>query len=120
MTNKEQIQKFYLEDGIRNIEILNDLLHNEVSLEWISSDGILILNKEKILNLATELKQNYNNSIIEITHIIEEGNQIVVKYNHKVSTIENPSELIPIARFIVIWEFLGNKLYRGYQISQPS
>ncbi|NHN25884.1 nuclear transport factor 2 family protein [Flavobacterium jejuense] len=119
MTNKEQIQKFYLEDGIRDIEILQDILHKDVNLEWVSSDGLSMLNKGAILKLANELKQNYHISEVNITHLIQEEDKVVVKYNHIISTIENPSELIPIARFIVIWEFLEDKLYRGYQISQP-
>ncbi|WP_130733753.1 nuclear transport factor 2 family protein [Flavobacterium sp. J27] len=119
MTNKEQIQKFYLEDGIRNVAALEEFLHDDVILEWSSSDGVLNLSKQAILNLALELKQNYDISIVEITHLIEENNTVVVKYNQKIATIENPSELIPIAKFIVIWEFLENKLFRGYQISQP-
>ena len=120
MTNKAQIQKFYLEDGIRNASALKDLLHDDVLLEWSSSDGLLLLDKQAILDLANELKQNYTNSIVEITHLIEEDHKVVLKYNHKVATFENPSEIIPIARFIVIWEFLGDKLYKGYQISQPA
>lgn len=120
MTNKEQIQKFYLEDGIRNVEALQALLHNDVILEWSSSDGLLSLNKEAILKLAEELKQNYSSSHIEITHLIEEDKQVVVKYNYKVTTIENPKEVMFIARFMVIWEFKDTKLFKGYQISQPA
>ncbi|VXB91206.1 conserved hypothetical protein [Flavobacterium sp. 9AF] len=120
MTNKEKVQKFYLEDGIRNVAALQQILHDDVMLEWISSDGVLQLSKQAILDLASELKKNYEISSIEITHIIEENNTVVVKYNQKMATIENPSELIAIAKFIVIWEFLDNKLFRGYQISQPS
>lgn len=120
MTNKELIQKFYLEDGIRNVEVLKALLHDEVLLEWSSSDGLMLLQKEAILKIAAELKGNYDSSHIEITHLIEEENQVVVKYNHKVTTIENPKEVMFIARFIVIWEFKDNKLFKGYQISQPA
>ena len=120
MTNKEQIQKFYLEDGIRNVEVLKELFHDDFILEWSSSDGLLLLQKEAILNLAEELKQNYNSSFIEITHLVEEGNTVAVKYNHKVTTIENPKEVMFIARFMVVWEFLDNKVYKGFQISQPA
>ena len=41
------------------------------------------MNKQDIVNLANELKQNYVDSYMEISHIIEENNQFVVKYNHK-------------------------------------
>lgn len=120
MTNKELIQKFYLEDGIRNVEMLKALFHDDIILEWSSSDGLLLFQKDAILKLAEELKQNYNSSFIEITHLVEEGNTVAVKYNHKVATIENPKELMFIARFIAIWEFKDSKIIKGYQISQPA
>jgi hypothetical protein len=120
MTNKELIRDFYISDGIRNVNALNDLLHDDVLLHWDSSEGKLILEKEGILNLAKELNQNYSKSIIEITHILAENDLVTLRYNHKVAAIENPTELMHIAKIIVIWEFSGNKLIKGHQISQPA
>jgi predicted SnoaL-like aldol condensation-catalyzing enzyme len=120
MTNKELLRNFYLSDGIRNVNVLDEILHDEVILHWDSSEGKLILEKEGILNLAKELNQNYAKSIIEITHILEEGDLVALRYSHKVAAIENPSELMDIAKIIVIWEFLENKLIKGHQISQPA
>ena len=57
---------------------------------------------------------------MEISHFIEENNQIVVKYNHKVTTIENPKEFFLIAKVVAIWEFEGYKIKKGYQISKPN
>ena len=120
MTNKERIQNFYLNDGIRNEGMLNTILHENVILEWDSSDGKILLEKNDILKLANEFERNYHSSIIEISHLIEDGSFLVVKYSHKVSSIENPREIIPIAKVVVIWEFVGDKLIKGYQISQPA
>jgi hypothetical protein len=119
MTIKELLKEFYITDGIRNVDALNKILHDDVNLHWDSSEGRLILEKEGILNLAKELRQNYAKSIIDITHIIAEDNLVSLRYNHKVATIENPTELMHIAKIIVIWEFSGNKLIKGHQISQP-
>ena len=120
MTNKERIEFLYKEDGIRNTSFLESLLHDDLILEWDSSEGKLLLQKSAILNLATELKQNYIDSYIEISHFIEQENQIVVKYDHKVTTIENPKEFVLIAKFVVIWEFEGDRIIKGYQISKPN
>lgn len=120
MTNKEKIEFLYKEDGIRNEVFLNELLHDDFVLDWDSSQGNVKMNKLDIVNLANELKQNYVDSYIEISNIIEENNQYVVKYNHKVTTIENPKEFFLIAKFVVIWEFDGNKIVKGYQISKPN
>jgi hypothetical protein len=120
MTNKERIEFLYKEDGIRNISFLDTLLHNDFILEWDSSEGTLLLQKADVIHLANELKQNYVDSFMEISHFIEQENQIVVKYNHKVTTIENPKEFFLIAKFVVIWEFEDHKIKKGYQISKPN
>lgn len=120
MTKKELLKDFYISDGIRNVDALNEILHENVILHWDSSEGTLVLEKEGILNLAKELNQNYAKSIIDITHIIAEDNLVTLRYNHKVATIENPNELMHIAKIIIIWELSGNKLIKGHQISQPA
>ncbi|MEQ3661894.1 MAG: nuclear transport factor 2 family protein [Flavobacterium sp.] len=120
MTIKELLKDFYISDGIRNVDALNEILHDNVVLHWDSSEGKLILEKKELLNLAKELNLNYAKSIIEISHIIAEDNFVTIRYNHKIATIENPNELMHIAKIIVIWEFSGNKLTKGYQISQPA
>lgn len=120
MSNKTKIETFYLTDGLRDEEQLNALLHDDLQLEWDSSNGKLWYSKADILALAKELKQNFHTSKVFISYLIEEKNTVVVKYQHVVSTIENPKEEMPIANIVVIWEFSGDKLSKGYQISQPA
>lgn len=118
MTNKELIHKLYAEDGLRNKEFLNSLLDENFILHWESSDGFYQMNKQAILDLADELNANYKYSDIEINSIIQEDNQIGVHYLHKVSTRENPTEMIPLAKFMVFWHFQDNKILKGYQFSK--
>lgn len=118
MEKKALIQKLYAEDGLRNKEFLQSLLAENFILQWESSDGYHEMDKQAILNLADELNANYEFSDVDIYSIIEENNQVAVHYLHKVSTLENPISLIPIAKVIVIWEFEENKLIKGYQISK--
>jgi hypothetical protein len=120
MTNREKIEFLYKEDGMRNDVFLKELLHNDFILDWDSSHGNVNMNKEDIVSLAKELKLNYVDSFMEISHLIEDNNQIVVKYNHKVTTIENPNEFVLIAKVVAIWEFEEYKIKKGYQISKPN
>lgn len=120
MTNKQRIQEFYLSDGLRNVELLDQILHEDIVLDWDSSEGKLIMQKSAILNLSKELKNNYTNSFIDISHLVEEGNFVTVRYFHKVTAIENPNEIVNFAKIIVIWEFSNEKIIRGYQMSQPA
>ncbi|MFM7895021.1 MAG: hypothetical protein ACKO8L_03595, partial [Flavobacterium sp.] len=78
MINRAKIEFLYKEDGMRNDVFLNDLLHDDFILDWDSSQGNVNMTKEDIINLAKELKQNYVDSFMEISHFIESDNQIVV------------------------------------------
>ena len=120
MTNREKIEFLYKEDGIRDKKFLDTLIHEDFKLEWDSSSGNSILDKNFILNLSEVINANYEISYFEISHRIEESNQIVVKYNHKVATIENPKEIMLIAKVVAIWSFQDGKIIDGYLISKPN
>ncbi len=120
MTNREKIEFLYKEDGIRDKQFLNTLIHDDFRLEWDSSSENSILDKNFILNLSEVINTNYEISYFEISHLIEENNQIVVKYNHKVATIENPKEIMLIAKVVAIWSFQEGKIMDGYLISKPN
>jgi hypothetical protein len=118
MTKKALIQKLYAEDGLRNKEFLQSLLAENFILHWESSDGYYEMNKKAILNLADELNANYEFSDVDVFSIVEENNKVAVHYLHKLSTLENPNSLIPIAKVMVIWEFEDDTILKGYQISK--
>lgn len=120
MTNRQKIEFLFKEDGMRNEQFLKELLHDNFELEWDSSIGNSIADKSFILNLSNEINANYEISYFEISHLIEENNQIVIKYNHKVATIENPTELMIITKAVAIWTFEDGKITNGYLISKPN
>jgi hypothetical protein len=120
MTPKEIVQELYANDGLRNRDFLNDVLHDTMLLEWHSSEGLLVKDKNALLNLATELKQNFAIFNSEILHLVTENNTVSIAFNHFGASIENQKDLILIGRFIAIWEFENNKMIKGYQISRPA
>lgn len=120
MNPKEIVQELYANDGLRNSDFLNDVLQDNVLLEWHSSEGLLVKDKKSILNLAKELKENFSIFNSEILHIIAENNTVSIAFNHFGASIENQRELILIGRFMTIWEFDNNKIIKGYQISRPA
>ena len=118
MSAKEIVQNFYKSDVILEAETVNQFLHPEVVLEWHSTKGFLTLDHDQIIAISAELSKAYVRSKSRITHLVEEGNTVAVRYSHYVKTIENPREEMLLAHFMVIWEVKDNKLYRGYQMSQ--
>lgn len=120
MKAKEIVKNFYKSDAFRDSELLDSFIHADISLDWNSSKGFLQLNREEMLNLATEMGKAYHSSRIYITHLLEDENTVTVRYIHYVKTIENPREEMILAHFMVIWELKEDKLYRGFQMSQLS
>ena len=120
MTNKEKIEFLLKEEGIRDKQFLDTLIHESFKLEWDSSTGNSVLDKQFILNISDVINSNYEISYFEISHLIEDENKIVVKYNHKVATIENPKEIMLIAKVVAIWTFEEGKIIDGYLISKPN
>ena len=118
MGAKAIVQEFYKSDVLLEADKVNALLHPEVVLEWHSSKGFLKLHKDEIVELSTELSKAYIRSKSRISHIVANGNTVAVRYSHYVKTIENPREEMLLAHFMVVWEVKGDKLYRGYQMSQ--
>ncbi len=118
MSAKEIVLDLYKSDVLLNKSEVAELLHPEIIIEWNSSKGFVQMKFDDILNLSEELSKAYVRSKMRITHIIEEGNMVSVRYTHFVKTIENPREEMILAHFFVIWEVKDGKLYRGYQMSQ--
>ena len=118
MSAKEIVQEFYKSDALINSKVLKDFLHPEVILEWHSTKGFLKLNHEQLIGISSELGKTYVRSKYKISHLVEEGTTVAVRYSQYVKTFENPREEMLLAHFMVIWEVKDNKLYRGYQMSQ--
>ena len=120
MSIKEFVKKFYKSDALIDGEILKTYLHPDVILEWNSSKGFIEMDREKALAITKELESAYIRSKARLTHLIQEGNTVSVRYSHYVKTIENPREEMLLAHFFVIWEIKDDKLHRAYQMSQLS
>ncbi|MFM2230222.1 MAG: hypothetical protein RL607_1480 [Bacteroidota bacterium] len=118
MQAKELVLDFYKSDVLLRRDEVKEFLHPELKIEWNSTKGFVELDYDDVLNLTDELNRAYVRSKIRISHILQDGNMVSVRYSHFVKTIENPREEMVLANFFVIWEIKDNKLYRGYQMSQ--
>lgn len=120
MTPKDIVLEFYKPDVLLDRNAVKALLHPEITIDWNSSKGFIQMNYDDILALTDDLNKAYLRSKTKISHIIEEGNMVSVRYSHFVKAIENPSEEMLIAHFFAIWEIKDDRLYRGFQMSQFS
>ncbi len=115
MTNLELIQNFYASENFRDLKFVDSLFDDNVSLEWNSTIGLRIHNKSDIMNFSRELFENYSETKVIIKTIFGDENNVAVHYEYFAKTIENPNEWIQITKVLVLWEFINNKIIKGFQ-----
>jgi len=118
-TAKEVVRNFYLADILNDSNTLQKFMHPDMVLIWNSADGLTIMNFDDIEQFFSEIRRTYADLRVEVSHLLEDDDHVTIRYKYYVKTIENPDEELGIAHFIAIWEIKDEKLYRGYQVSQP-
>jgi len=118
MSAKEIVKSFYKSDAYINTEVMKEYLHPEFVLEWNSTKGFIQMDYEGLMKLTYDISRAYVRTKARISHIIEEGNMVSVRFSRYAKTIENPREEMFLAHVMIIWEIKDNKLYRGYKMSQ--
>lgn len=116
---KEIVRRFYLSDVLNDTSVLKKYFHPDLELLWNSSNGLTIMNHKDLVNYFTEMRRNYDDLRVEVSHLLEDGDFVTVRYKYYIKTIENPDEELGIAHFMAIWEVKDGKIYRGHQVSQP-
>lgn len=116
---KAIVKSFYNSDLLKDDTILEKHFHPELTLIWNSANGMSIMNYDDIFLFFEEIRKSYADMRVEISHILEEDTFVTIRYKYYIRTLENPDEELGIAHFIAIWEIKDNKLYKGYQVSQP-
>ena len=116
---KQIVRDFYRSDILRDETVMERFFHPELILIWTSAHGLSIMNYDDIVNFFGEVRRSYNDLRIEVSHLLQDDNHVTIRYKYYIRTMENPDEELGIAHFIAIWEVKDDKLYRGYQVSQP-
>jgi len=118
-TAKEIIRNFYLSDILHDDTVLKRFYHPDIVLIWNSSDGLSILHYEDLEEFFAEIRRTYHDLRVEVSHLLQDENHVTIRYKYYIRTMENPDEELGIAHFIAIFEVKDEKIYRGYQVSQP-
>jgi len=118
MTPKEVVHKFYNSDLANNSNAIGMCFHEDCILYWHSSKGFKCIDFNTLKLVFEDIRKTYETLRFEISHILQDGNSVMVRYTSYASTIENPNEEDALAHFSVIWEVKGDKIIKGYQMSQ--
>lgn len=117
--DKELVKAFVESDFCSYPAQISRFLHPEVTLFWNSSEGFYKLNLDGIIKITREASKSFKTLDCNVNHLLQEGNQVTIRFSYTVRSEEKPDKPIPVANFIAIWEIKDDKLYNGYLISQP-
>jgi len=118
-SEKKLVEEFYTSNFYKNPEEVKNYLHADAELFWNSGTGFNKMSFADILKLSKEMSTSFESLRTEISHLLQDEDQVTIRFTYHINTIENPDEEIPMAHFIAIWKIKDQKLYKGYQISQP-
>lgn len=116
---KQVVKDFYQSNIINDETLLENYFHENLVLIWNSADGLTIMNYDDLIAFFLEIRRTYNDLRIEISHLLQDGKHVTIRYKNYVRTLENPEEELGISHFIGIWEVKDGKMYHGYLVSQP-
>ena len=117
---KDCVREFYSSDFYKDPASVKEYLHPEAQLFWNSSAGFHKLGYSEIANLSKELSDSFETLRTDVSHLLNDGNMVTIRFTYYVSTLENPDEEMPMAHFIAIWECRDGKMFKGHQISQQA
>jgi hypothetical protein len=118
-SEKKLVEEFYTSNFYKNSNNVKEYLHPDAELFWNSGAGFHKMFYKDILMLSEEMSKSFESLRAEISHLLQDGDHVTIRFTYHIKTIENPDEEIPMAHFIAIWKIKDQKLYKGYQISQP-
>lgn len=118
MSPKEIVKAFYESDLANNTNLLSDYFHKECLRHWNSSTGYKVVDYKGMEKFFEHIQGAYSSITAQISHLLQDENQVTIRYTLFVTPIEDPEHEQPLANFISIWEVKDGKLFRGYEISQ--
>ena len=116
---KQVVKDFHQANIINDETLLENYFHENLVLIWNSADGLTIMNYDDLIAFFLEIRRTHNDFRIEISHLLQDGAHVTIRYKCYVRTIENPEEELGISHFIGIWEVKDGKMYHGHLVSQP-
>lgn len=119
-SGKSIVSGFYTSDFFNEIDNVKKYLHPEMELFWNARTGYSHMNRDEVFAMASEASKSFESVRCEITHLLEDGDNVTIRYTYFVRMIEDPNEEVPVAHFMAIWKIKDGLMYRGYQMSQPA
>lgn len=118
MSPKEIVKSFYESDLANDVNLIPQYIHKDFLSHWNNSTGYKVMDYDGMVQFFKAINSSYHSIKAQISHLLQDENQVTIRYTLFASTIEDPGNEQPLANFISLWEIKDGKLYRGYEISQ--
>jgi len=109
---KEVVRGFYRADILKDRSVLKKYFHPDLVLIWNSADGLSIMHFDDLVEFFEEITRTYHDLRIEVSHLLEDGPHVTIRYKYYVRTVENPDEELQ-KRPIMGLELLSNFEFDG-------
>lgn len=119
-SGKDIVRSLYESDFLNDTSILKKYLHPDAELYWNASTGFSKMTYADIASMSNEMGKSFISLRHSVSHVMQDGDQVCIRLTYYLKTIENPDEEVGTIHFMAIWELKDGKLFKGYQISQPS
>lgn len=112
MTPRELVTAYY--NNIANQDVLRQYLHPQMQVHWTGDRGYLEMSGDELLAMLRQFFSMNVSSRFVLTHIIEEGNRVAVRYEQYVTTLDDPETEKLYSRSMGFWRIKDEKMYFGY------
>lgn len=120
LTEKQLVESFYTSEFYKDPSQISKHFHPDAELYWNSNAGFNKMNVKDLEGISAEMSKSFEYLRPVISHLLQEDNTVTIRVTYFTRTIENPEEEVLLAHMVAIWEIKDNKMYKGYQMSQPA
>lgn len=119
MSQKDLVSDFLCSNFYKDKETFEQFVHNELELNWNSSDGFLKLDFDGFFSMALNMGKTFTALTPEFSHVFSENNKVCVRFTYHVETLEH-EESLPLAHFMSIWEIEDDKIRKAFLMSHAA
>lgn len=117
---KDLVLAFYESDSWKNIDTLKQFCHDDYQQYWHTPEGFIEFDLAGVIARAEVLAKRFSKLDFKISHVIEEKDQVVLRYTFYGAPIDNPDLLEEQGHYIAIWQVRDGELYRCYEVNAPA
>lgn len=117
---KQLVESFYTSEFYKDPSQVSKHFHPDAELYWNSNAGFNKMNVQDLEGICAEMAKSFEYLRPVISHLLQDDKVVTIRITYFTRTIEDPEDEVPLAHMVAIWEFKDEKMYKGYQMSQPA